>query len=329
MNKDETHLLIKSLLSKRDVKSNINFDQKLDEYFFGSYCTHELKVNNGEEQAYQHLSSTALMTSYLDYYQILKDIPPDQTLCDLGAGYCRGTFLANYLSLNYCISIEYIGTRVAAVKQALKKFNYPIDEVLARNLDYYAIPSAFAYYLYFPKNKTLDTVIAKIFNQASPYLYVCESHGEVLEYLGLFKNVTTIAYFECSLPRHSSQIIKYKVEALNENINWEDDFALWFIQNKHNKAYTICFKYYSHFLAQYLDWIISINELELITHNKNIALRHDSGRIILINEGEEITKITTLYKETLLKVKNKKFKKILKAESFWLEIADGSYEKFY
>ena len=127
---------------------------------FDSYLDHHFEISSDQDDFYSErddeyigLNSKALLTSYIDYYQVLSDIPRGETLLDLGSGLSRGTLLATKLKLCRCISIESYFPRVQMAKNALKKINGILEDIQHENLLNIKIPKVYGYYLYFQKMK--------------------------------------------------------------------------------------------------------------------------------------------------------------------------------
>lgn len=280
-NLKRNHFIFNSKPSTEDV---LKFDQELDEYFGinGSFIENE--IDDSREGSYQGIDSRALSTSYIDYFQILERIPKDQTLIDIGAGYCRGSFLANELDFASCISIEFVEKRA---KKALDHLGN--NTILVLDLLNSKLPRANHYYLYFPKGEVLDHVIRQLIEYANTEeisLFVCESHGDVLEYLDAI-GFERVEEFETSLPRHYDKIVNYKVLSC-EDVTWKNNLPLWMIFNQ-DKNFVI--DYFDKIKNEATEWIIPVKDCEWIIYNNEPAIQTKKGRIVLISRDEKIKRV--------------------------------------
>lgn len=170
------------------VNQVIALDQKIDSFFGLRHQVVEQTIKSQNHEEYQGLSIEALQTSYLDYYQMFKLIGKDSMLVDIGAGYCRGTILAQHLDYK-CISIEIVKERVEAARNLLK---YPSEIIQTDICDpTFILPIANYYFLYLPQGRVLYQALKKIKDNHKDQvakLIVIESHGDVVDYLKLQKN---------------------------------------------------------------------------------------------------------------------------------------------
>ena len=288
--------LLKQDLRKESSKAVLSFDAKLDSYF-------ELDIQNIESDcmddriaSYMGIDPSALLTSYLDYYQILDLIPKGEYLIDLGAGHCRGTLLSFLLKKYNCISYEFVESRTVRAqayiaKNKPEKLEHSKDFIHCSDLDEVCLPMAYGYYLYFPRGKVLDNILKQLLARAGTTkvnLYVTESHGDVLDYIDAL-GFRRIEKMKASLPRHHDYIIHYQghlreIKNIN-NLTYEQNLALWLLYNK-DKYLVI--KYYDIKKSEYIDWIVPVNSIEWIMYLGKPSLEMKSGRIILISQTEKI-----------------------------------------
>lgn len=210
--------MINELLGQREIFGFFNrvqeLDNKLDEYF-----GIELKedcIQSCDDNLYAGLEMGALSTSYLDYYQVLKNLELNSTLLDIGSGYCRGTFLAKELGYD-CLSLE-----VDKSRSSFAKAKYPKD-VLQIDLREEIIPKVDSYFIYLPWGELTNSLLKTIYERnVSCYLYVIESHGDFVENLNLYKEFKSCSdIMEVSSRRHKNYIYKYEFIPSNLYTNTE------------------------------------------------------------------------------------------------------------
>ena len=93
----------------------IEADRKWDAFFL---LPESCKIQDSRDELYPDIGREALLTSYQDYYQILNDIDRGENICDLGAGLCRGSFLAQNANLPDGYRIELSKERIDQAKAA-------------------------------------------------------------------------------------------------------------------------------------------------------------------------------------------------------------------
>ena len=131
--------------------SVVEFDRKFDHYFEMDYSKAESNLITIDDDLYPGLDDSALLTSYLDYFQIHEDLPLNETLVDLGAGYCRGSLLFDALGKNRCISIEVAANRVVGAQKIVPE-DIIIADMISPDFD---IPDSNFYFIYLPVSKVL------------------------------------------------------------------------------------------------------------------------------------------------------------------------------
>lgn len=278
MNRNEILENIKVLEKQPNVDQVLFFDQKLDEFFYGDLKSSEAKIQEEQADAYAGLEVAALQTSYLDYFKILSDLKEEEVLTDLGAGYGRGTILSEYLELALCKSVEYVSERSCALKMALSVHGVA-EESLAIEADLLRdkVPDTKAYYLYMPKNKTLDRIMQVLCEYAqidARYLYVTESHGDCLGYLALFPNIKLVKTFATSLPRHHDKIHKFEISSLES-----EHFISWFFANREHGGVVI---------EKPQGWTVPLALCEVINYRNQLSLLYKGKRVIEIHRDERI-----------------------------------------
>jgi len=324
--------LIKSrinlLLKNSTYPQVIDFDQELDHFFLPNIKNYEKCISNDDPNAYGGLDTRALLTSYLDYYQVLNDLPVGECLIDLGAGYSRGTFISEFLGLSKCLSLEFVSERVNFSIDALAQHGGDTDLIQKRDLENEDIEKAYAYYLYFPKGDGLDEILKKLFfhAQTSPlYIYACESHGDLLIYLDSFKHLTLIREFRNSLPRHGQGIKKYRVGQGDIKISWKQDLSSWFLFNKKSQMFVVI-DYYHPILKKPVEWLLDLGHLELIHYQDKLYFKDLHGRIIDIGGSEPIKRICGKPRDINLLISSfssKNIRKILFDDRYLLEMNTG------
>ena len=208
-------------------------DAQLDSYF--DIDSDESKVLSQSSDVYAGLRMEALSTSYLDYYKILKDLGVQNSLLDIGSGYCRGTFLANELGFK-CHSIELDKHRASFAKK-----RYP-NQVFIQNILEKEIFISDAYFLYIPWSSLSNEVLRFIYEKnIECILYIIESHGDFINNMNLYKNFHLVEHsLTTSSKRHLNKIYKYKFAPSNEfqsigasDYKESESFPLWFLKYAH------------------------------------------------------------------------------------------------
>ena len=317
---------IHEILLKSDLTEVLNFDEELDLYFKINIKKVEKKVTGHEDSIYPGLDPRALLTSYIDYYQILSDIPVGEELVDLGAGYCRGTLLSEFLKLQKCKSIEIVENRVRVAKKCLTEMGGDLDQIIQGDLENMAIPKAYGYFLYFPKGDSLYRLLRDLFEKSKMqicYLYVCESHGDVIDYIEMFSSIKKIKEFKVSQPRHRDFIVKYEVRPVLEKLEWKTHLPEWLLFNSNQNTSFILKLKHSYF-GKLVSWIIPTKEVELILYNGEKSLYDQTGRIIFIEGSEPIESIEERSRTVNEWVRSHQFKKLLFYEgAYYQELASG------
>ena len=223
-------------------------------------------------------------------------VPKGEILVDLGAGYCRGSLLSSALGLATCVSYEFVPERT---KQAVH-FLGENENIKTLNLLTAKIKEAYGYFLYFPRGRVLDIILKKLYDislKREVHLFVCESHGDVLEYLyslGLFIQKEE---FRAALPRHYKNIVQFKFIKQNfDLIDWRQNLALWMLFKK-EKNQIFLINYYSHNVKSNVKWVVPISSLSWVKYLGKGCLLQKGGRIIDIHGDEKIDSLGLMDKK--------------------------------
>lgn len=178
-------------------------DRQIDAYF--DITSKEEFIESKEEGLYAGIEMEALSTSYIDYYQVLMDINEGETLIDVGAGYCRGSFLGSVINRK-CVSIEIDKNRSMLAKERFS------DSVLQIDIMKRALPNGNIYFLYLPWGYLTNKILKTIYERNSKcILYIIESHGDFIENLSIYEEFHLL---ECNLnvssKRYKDKIYKYE-----------------------------------------------------------------------------------------------------------------------
>jgi hypothetical protein len=324
--KTELETKIHEILAKPDLSEVLNFDEKLDLYFKIDIKKIEEKVTGHEDSIYPGLDPRALLTSYIDYYQILSDIPDGEELIDLGAGYCRGTILSEFLKLSKCKSIEIVESRVCVAQNCLKEIGADLGQIIKGDLLTIPIPKAYGYFLYYPKSESLYKIMRDLFEKSKVqvcYLYVCESHGDVIDYIEMFSTIKKVKEFKVSQPRHRDFIVKYEINPVVEKIEWQTHLPEWLLFNTNeNISFTLKLKH--SYFEDYVSWIIPTKEVELILYKGERSLYDKTGRIIFIEGNEPIENIEERTSSVNDWMQSNEFKKFIYHQgAYYQELSSG------
>lgn len=319
------------------VECILSLDKKLDKFFgIGTknlntyqFSSTEASFQNREE-AYIGLEHAALSTSYVDYYNILTSLGDDKVIVDVGAGFCRGTLLSEFLSLNQCISIELLESRCLPARLFLKENHLNENLVKTQDIESIsALPVANAYYFYFHKGKLFYEVLNKIIGSVEggdTLLYICESHGDVIEFIdsmpSLFNANTQIPV---SLPRHNDYIHSYSINGTNsDHFTWKENLNEWYLIN-HTKNLIIEFEFTHKVLKKTMTRYIPITQLDLVFYIDSWCLEHSpTERILNVNSEfliKNVVPVSSYSKDFqgLLNSEQMNTSKLLKGEQYFWE----------
>jgi hypothetical protein len=172
----------------KECSQFLKADLEIDLILGFDYQKNELSLKNKLKETYSDtpISSHALLTSYFDYYQILKSLPKNSTFVDIGSGYTRGNIVNQLCQFgHHCYGLELEQDRVEATKIIFSKLG--IDHSTVRNYDILGnedLPCADYYFLYLPTGSLLDHVMMKLSRLKHQYqLIVIESHGDLIDTL--------------------------------------------------------------------------------------------------------------------------------------------------
>ncbi len=319
---------IRKLLEQPEYTRNFAFDKQLDRLFYPNLKDAESQVSSGNPEVYAGLNEQALLTSYLDYFQILQDLPRGEILVDLGAGYARGTLLSEYLGLNSCLSLELSEHRVNCAKDGLQSIGACSEKVICTDLGAAELPQAYGYYLYFPVGKVLNQVLAKLFKMARKqkeiFLYACESHGELLDFLNGLEGILEVKRFKTSLQRHHNEIVKYKIKPIAPDIHWQQNIGNWFIQQQ-ERSLGLVFNYYHPLLKKEVEWLQRFEDLELITYQRRPTFQDRFGRRIDLYNKEYLKRVIALEDEIEKYFSQDGIKKLFIDDGLFAELKTGNY----
>lgn len=187
----------------------------------------EKEIESNKEEIYAGLDQRAFSTPFVDYYSILKDMNPNTTLVDLGAGYCKASILSQALKLPIkAVSVEYEKRRVDYAKKYLSN---PEDAIVF-DICSEKLPVADAYYLYLPLGELIFTALEQLLERDKEVaLYVSEAHGDVIDF---FLNTPRWFQLEKVMPseakRHTEGIYKYIFTPNKiDSIDWNSAQALY------------------------------------------------------------------------------------------------------
>jgi hypothetical protein len=244
-------------------------------------------------------------------------IPKGEVLVDLGAGYCRGTLLSSvFTNFCKCISYEFVEERARRASEFLKTDNV----IIIADLNKEKLREEYAYYLYFPRGNVLNEIIKKLYALAQRQkvtLYVCESHGDVLEYLDALMLLERQEEFPAALPRHYDNIVAYKfLGELSREENWRSFLSQWLLF--HGTRRDVFFiKYYSHKYQSFVEWLVPVSSVRWVMYRDQESLECTCGRVIEIHRDEPILRKGSVDDDILKLLSNPKYKKIF--------IHDGVY----
>lgn len=203
--KPEPTEVLRALRKIRNQEQALAFDYQLDQYF---QIPSNADINT---KNYSELSNEALSTSYFDFFTVLNDLDTNETLVDLGSGFCRGSLLANILDLPVeCLSVEIEAERI---KPAQKICNGTIINADIMTTDFELPQTTTAIFLYMPAGLMFARIIQLLlsFNREVK-VYVIESHGQMIESIDyfpeLFRNKCIIS--STIIERHDCNIYRYQ-----------------------------------------------------------------------------------------------------------------------
>ena len=280
---------IEHLLKQGSINDVLSFDLSLDNEFGFSFQKEEIQDN---DPLYRGLDHRALLTSYLDYFQVLSDIPKNESLIDLGAGFCRGTLLSHKMKLARCISIESYAPRISQSVLAIQKMGGDQNDIIQADLNHYSLPKAYGYYLYFPKNECLDVMLKQIIKHSIKdkpcYLYVCESHGDLISYIDSLDETEVLKKMKVSLPRHNDYIYKFKIERKD---SCQGSLSSFLLHKKKTDVFLDVSLYHSYFKKKII-WRVCSTQMEHTEFKGVHTVIVNQKRIIDPTQGEEILKVS-------------------------------------
>lgn len=282
------------------------FDKQTDKYFGINYHECEKEIKNFNEDIYPDLKEEALLTSYLDYYQIFTELGENSKIVDLGAGYCRGTLLSEFLSYPLeCISIEVACSRTTPAKKFLKENN--LKEELIRCEDIldssFKIPDTDYIFLYLPTGKLVNSFLRQLLSNRyeNVVVYVIESHGDLVDTLSFYPEFfdKLDSSLKTSTQRHDQTIHKYRIKNVLKVIDSYNDLKRVDIQNI-NTLPLWMIKYSDQDMEVSINskvpgktsprqWRANIQNSRLVRYNKEVGLALDcTNRILQLESQDQI-----------------------------------------
>ena len=281
-------LFVLSDLINKEVESILNIN----------YTQNESSINSVEEDIYQNIESEALLTNYFDYFQILDDVG-EETLVDLGAGYCKGTLLSQYLGLSgHCISIEVETVRVKAARlvSSIPREILHAD-LLSEDLK---LPMAQAYFMYLPAGPLLNSVIKKIIIQKiEAIFYIIESHGDFIDTINYYPEIfeEIESNLKVSQHRHDKKIYKFKSKVFREapikkNNLTIDNIHLWLLEYSTEDTTVVVESKIANTNST-RKWKANLKSSRLIKYNGELSLQLFSPfRILQLETQDKIVEIS-------------------------------------
>ncbi len=177
-------------MSKKDSLLHLS-NSEIDQLFkIESYALESADYDSKTFYTDGLTSADALYTDYQDLLQIhtlLMELGV-KSFCDLGAGIGRAKLLFDYLESPFqSYSVEFVRERHMEGVKAHKYLNLNfLEGFQLTNLLDDAPPVCDAYFIYLPVNEVLEKTMCRIeelFQDKSCYLFVIESHGDLLHYI--------------------------------------------------------------------------------------------------------------------------------------------------
>lgn len=313
---------LKSLIKNRNIEKVISLNKKLDDFFFNNLAQIHSSIHYNQEELYSNIEIEAFSSAYLDYYQVLTDIPYGAELIDLGGGYGRGCFLADFLKLNRVISLELSSKRVNFSKERMKVLSFHNSihiafELGQDSLDQDFLNKAKYFYLYFPRCRALDDLLIDLKRKIGCHIYACESHGDLITYLREMPFLREImSDITVSLPRHNPLIYKFEVIESHVSAKIEESLAYWIVSHVNENIYLGIEEYHA-ILECSVTWLMHIKDCEYIKYNDRDCLQVNStGRIF--EEKGNIKKINIESKLTLMSIEHKE-KVLIYKDGYYVE----------
>ncbi len=306
----------------------LRFDKELDDLFFGDLNIIESSIRCSDSASYANLDTRALLTSYVDYFKILKQVSLGETLVDLGSGYSRGTFLAKILDLPKCLGLEFQKERVDYSKRNYESFFHEeAKNIFLCDLKSDQIPISKNYFLYFPKGLVLDRILFEIYRMKNnAKLFVIESHGDIIPYLKNLKFLDLKKEMKCSLPRHNDKIYMFSFITDRYNFDLKKDLSSWLIQN-YDKPMCFQIRLHNYLNGDDVIWLVPKNMCFIEEYRERPHLNF-KGRLIDIFCTEELVGLSSDgYNDLYQNYQNLKVKKIIQYENkLLIETLAGEFQ---
>jgi hypothetical protein len=191
------------------------------------------KFQDKDKESYSDglTGADALFTSYQDFLTIHDDLIKRnfKSFGDLGAGNCRSKILFDLIKAPFSsFAFEFVPERISAARSCYQSLGLADNEgLIEANLKHCQLPLLDAYFIYLPVGETLKRIIQQLKIHSikkTPFLYVIESHGDLINYLE--DQLPTLKKIE-ELPlvgtRHHPNINVYQLTSCSEQLEREDE----------------------------------------------------------------------------------------------------------
>lgn len=311
--------VINYLESIRNVEDVIKVDNILDQFFYGDLNAAHNSITHSSPSLYSTLSIEAFSTSYIDYYNLLKLIPSNETLIDLGAGYSRGSFISSFVGNSNCYGIEMSYERVEFTNKRLEHFSFSNTTVCA-DLENINIPKAYAYYLYFPRNKAFYNILKQLISKNHPkdfYIFVCESHGDVIPFLRSLDHFKEVFHVDTMMERHFDKIVQFKINRVKRKNCFKTNFINWHFEHMNDTDIVLLVEDRQLLLNRNVKYLIQITDSEISFYNNSYFIEvKSSGKLFSLKCDKEFTRKDKLPKNVIDKI-NQKSSVFLDKEIFY------------
>lgn len=229
----------------------------------------DIATNSPLGECYPGLSLAALQTGYREYARMLDILGPHKLLCDLGAGYARGSFLACDRGWDNCFSVEIDKERFQHVRQAFETRNFPIDRVINADICEIDYSSFDAFFFYFPLGRKFMESISKLWQLAKQKhisIFVIESHGDMIPFLKNLSFLDECNRWPLSQPRHDPYLYQFNVKPVSPSNMLEEFLA------SPNSDQAFIYEYEHMLLETKVQWLIPFRKASLQFHQGKFYL---------------------------------------------------------
>ncbi len=173
----------------------------------------------------------ALFTSYQDFLTIHDDLIKRnlKSFGDLGAGNCRSKILFDLIQAPFSsVAFEFVPERISAARSCYQSLGLTDNEgLIEADLKSYQLPQLDAYFIYLPVGETLKHIIHQLKNHSIkrvPFLYVIESHGDLINYLeDQLPTLKKLDELPLTGTRHNPNINVYQLSNCSEQLEREQE----------------------------------------------------------------------------------------------------------